>query len=112
MYLTCVGPALDDLNVVGLAEHLAVLQGELLSRRQLALTAVTGEAGEVVHVVLGPPHPVRRLDTPQTLGALGPELSVRGQRELVRVGIGNQRGKGGVYTLSCVVMVRLVCMCD
>ena len=64
MQLTCRRSSLYDLNVVSFTEDLAVLQGELLSRRQLSLTALTGEAGQMVDILLGSPDPVCTLDTP------------------------------------------------
>lgn len=51
------------------------VQSELLPRGQLTLTAIARKTGQVVDVLPGSPHPVRRLDSSVTLGTLRPELS-------------------------------------
>lgn len=48
--------------VVHPAEHLLLHQGELLPGGQLPLAGEAGEAGQVVHVALGPADPVRGVD--------------------------------------------------
>lgn len=50
------------------AEDLLLHQSKLLPRRQLPLAGETGETGQVVHVPLRPPNPVRRVDIPATAG--------------------------------------------
>lgn len=50
--------ALDDVEVVGLAEEPRVQQGELLPGGQLTRTSVAGETRQMINPLSGPSHPV------------------------------------------------------
>ena len=52
---------IDEFAVMDFAQHSAVVQSELFSRRQLPLAFFTGETGEMVYLISGPPNPVGRL---------------------------------------------------
>lgn len=75
IFLTVGGRAgaVDDLGVVGLAEDPVLVDAELLAGGELPLARVAGEAGQVVDLLLGLPHPVRRRDRPAALEALRTE---------------------------------------
>ena len=68
---------LELLHVVRLAHDFVIVERKLLSRRQLPLARIAGEARQVIHAVLGSPHPVGRRDVSLTFGTLCPELSVK-----------------------------------
>jgi len=59
-----------DLHVVSLAEKSILVQGELLSSRQLALAGVAGETRQVIQVIPRLTHPVGRAEWSVTLGTL------------------------------------------
>ena len=65
--------AVDRFDVVRLAEDPGLRDAELLSRRELPLASVAGEAGEVVDLLLGLAHPVRGGDHARALEALRAE---------------------------------------
>lgn len=58
--------------VVYPTQDLILDQGKLLSRGQLPLAGEAGEAGQVVDVALGSPHPVCGVDAAATARAPGP----------------------------------------
>ena len=63
-----------------LAEHPVLVNAELLPGGELPLARVAGEAGQVVDLVAGLAHPVRRGDHAAALEALGPEQPADGAR--------------------------------
>lgn len=72
--------------VVRLADELVVLhQVELVARVQLALAEDAREALQVVHVVLRPPHHLRRRDPLLAARALGAETPVTTRKKKERV---------------------------
>lgn len=63
------------------AEHLLLHQRELLASGQLSLAGEAGETRQVVHVALGPAHPVRGVDVAaaaRTAGAVPPVEGTQG----------------------------------
>jgi hypothetical protein len=67
------------LEVVRLAQHAVLVQGELFASAELSLARVAGEAGQVVDVVPGLAHPVACRYTSTALRTLGAETSVSKQ---------------------------------
>lgn len=67
---------LDHGVVVDSAQHLLLNQAKFLARGQLALAGEAGEAGQMVGVAAGPPHPVAGVDLSATPCALGPKSAV------------------------------------
>ena len=55
------------------AEDAALVEGELLAGAELAAARVAGEARQVVDVLAGPAHPIRRRYRTAAPGTLGPE---------------------------------------
>jgi hypothetical protein len=73
------------LEVVRLAQHAVLVQGELFACAELPLARVAGEAGQVVDVVPGLAHPVACRDTSTALGTLGAETSASKQTVFSRI---------------------------
>ena len=73
------------LEVVRLAQHTVLVQGELFACAELPFTRVAGEAGQVVDVVPGLAHPVACRDASTALGTLGAETSASKQIVFSRI---------------------------
>jgi len=67
------------LEVVRLAQHAVLVQGELFACAELPLARVAGEARQMVDVVPGLAHPVACRDASTALGTLGAETSASKQ---------------------------------
>lgn len=74
------------------AEHLLLHQRELLAGGQLSLTGEAGEARQVVHVALGPAHPVCGVDVAAAACTAGAVPPVEGTQGTPRLGHKRDRG--------------------
>lgn len=64
----------QKLHIMTFTQDPVPVESELFPRGQLSLTTVAGETSQMVDVLPRPPHPVRGLDRPVTLGTLGSKL--------------------------------------
>lgn len=79
------------------AEHLLLHQRELLASGQLSLAGEAGKARQVVHIALGPAHPVRGVDVAaaaRTAGAVPPVEGTQGHWDTGDTMFGTQEGPG------------------
>jgi len=76
------GATLDRLQIMSLAEHPVLHEGELLAGGQLASTLIAGEAGQVEDQLPRPTHPIRGGDAATALRALGAEVSAIKREEI------------------------------
>lgn len=77
------------------AEHLLLHQRELLPGGQLPLAGEAGEARQVVHVALGPAHPVGGVDVAAAARAAGAVAPGEGTRGHWDAAFGTQGDRGG-----------------
>jgi len=69
--------ALDDVEIMRLAEQSGVQEGELFAGRQLTRASVAREAGQMINPFPGPSHPVAGAHAASAFRALCAESSAR-----------------------------------
>lgn len=73
--------ALDDVEVVRLAEQSSVHEGKLLAGRQLTRASVAREAGQMINPFSGPSHPIPGAHAASAFRALCAESSTNTRSE-------------------------------
>lgn len=72
--LTAARASFNDLDVMRFAQHFVFLKRELFARGQLTFARVARETRQMVDVLPGATHPIRRLDVTATFRALYAKL--------------------------------------